>query len=149
MATVTEHYDNLLADHYSWMFGGFDTRVAAMHRFFEGYGIMPARSGMAIDLGAGSGFQSLALAGLGFRVVAVDLSQKLLDELEAHREARAVEIVHDDFLAFAARNEGPVEFCVCMGDTLLHMESFERVALLLWRGFPGAGGRRQIRPHFP
>ena len=48
-------------------------------------GITPARSGRAVDLGAGCGFQSIPLARLGFAVTAIDIDRKLLDEL--HRNA--------------------------------------------------------------
>jgi hypothetical protein len=54
MATVTEHYENLLADYYSWMFGDFTAKVAANREFFIAQGMVPQRSGGAVDLGAGS-----------------------------------------------------------------------------------------------
>jgi SAM-dependent methyltransferase len=143
MATVEEHYENLLADYYSWMFGDFDAKVEASRQFFSYYDIVPAKCGVAVDLGAGPGFQSLALAQLGFRVVAVDLSRKLLDELEGKRGDLPVTTVRDDMLNFPAHCPDPVELCVCMGDTLPHLESPDRVAALFDKAYQAleAGGR--------
>jgi methylase of polypeptide subunit release factors len=54
-------------------------------------------TGVALDLGCGSGFQSVALADIGFRqVIAVDTSAKLLAELETHRADRAIQTLLAD-----------------------------------------------------
>ncbi|MBI1919589.1 MAG: class I SAM-dependent methyltransferase [Geobacter sp.] len=143
MATAAEHYKNLLADHYSWMCGGFDAKVRSNLEFFTTQGITPRGSGGAVDLGAGPGFQSIPLAQLGFKVLAVDLSRKLLDELESNRQGFPITLIHDDLLNFPAHCEGPAEVCVCMGDTLPHLETFDQVRLLLERVYRSleCGGR--------
>ena len=82
MASVKEHYQSHLSDYYSWMYGGFELKVSENRRFFQDQHVRPEHSGLAVDLGAGSGFQSIPLAELGFKVTAIDLSQKLLDELK-------------------------------------------------------------------
>ncbi len=84
MPSVTEHYANILADHYSWLFGGFGEKAEENRQFFATQGISPHRNGVALDLGCGSGFQSIPLAQLGFRVLALDLSPTLLAELTPH-----------------------------------------------------------------
>ncbi len=127
---VSEHYENLLAQYYSWMFGDYGARVEANRSFFSSNGITPRKSGSAVDLGAGSGFQSMALAQLGFKVTAVDLSRKLLDEPKGRRATLPISFIHDDLLNFAAHCPAPVELIVCMGDTLPHLESPEDVVLL-------------------
>src|SRR5580704_7633264 len=81
-----EHYKNQLARHYTWMFGDLDSQVAAQKALFERHKIRPESSGVALDLGCGSGFQSVALWQLGFDVRAVDTSEELLEEL-LHRNA--------------------------------------------------------------
>lgn len=143
MTTVAEHYENLLAAHYSWLFGDFGAKVDANRRFFVSRRIQPEKSGIAVDLGAGPGFQSIPLAEAGFKVLAVDLSRKLLNELHDKMGALPITAIHDDMLNFAAHCEAPVELCVCMGDTLPHLENFDQVRLLfkeVYR-FLEAGGR--------
>jgi len=143
MATrsIAEHYDQHLAEHYSWLFGGLPERVEENLRTFEALGWKPTASARALDIGAGSGFQSIPLARLGYSVTAVDLSRKLLDELSAHAEASAsgarealpIVTVCDDILRWVASREAPrdLELCVCMGDTLTHLPSFGDVQRLL------------------
>ncbi len=73
MATVKEHYEQVLSDVYSWMFGGYSAEIERNIDFFKRHKIEPEQSGIAIDLGAGCGFQSISLAKAGFSVTAVDL----------------------------------------------------------------------------
>lgn len=133
MAMAAEHYENLLADHYSWMCGGFDARVRSNLAFFSAHGIAARGSGVAVDLGAGSGFQSIPLAQLGYKVLAVDLSRKLLDELNGKRGGLPITPIHDGLLNFPAHCEGPIELCICMGDTLPHLATFEQLQILFAR----------------
>ncbi|HEU4642893.1 MAG TPA: class I SAM-dependent methyltransferase [Gemmatimonadaceae bacterium] len=131
MSGVAEHYEALLAERYSWMFGDFEARVAAQRSLLQRLGVPapgPSSGRRALDLGAGSGFQSLALAEMGYRVTAVDTSRRLLAELEARRGALPIEVVHADMLdvldvpaVAAAREAGGYDVAVCMGDTLTHL----------------------------
>ena len=124
MANVEQHYDQVLADVYSWMYGGFDAALARYTEFFARRGILPARSGRAVDLGAGCGFQSIPLARLGFAVTAIDLDRKLLEELRGHAGDAEIDIVRDDLLALRPPRRGaPLELVVCMVDTLVHLPS--------------------------
>jgi hypothetical protein len=43
MATVEEHYDRLLADVYSWMYGGWGAALERYTEFFAARGIVPRR----------------------------------------------------------------------------------------------------------
>src|SRR5437773_2498373 len=115
MASVEEHYKNLLARHYSWMCGGHETKVPECLRFFEAHAIVPRGCRKALDLGCGSGFQSLALAQLGFEVLSLDTSAELLDELRAHSQNQRITVVQGDMRAaelYTARS--PFEIVVCM-----------------------------------
>src|SRR6185312_5464285 len=97
MTTVREHYDVLLAEHYSRMFGDFEVKAEEQRALLERLGVTAASPGaLAVDLGCGSGFQSVALARLGYRVLAVDFSGRLLDELTARTRGLAVEAVAGD-----------------------------------------------------
>lgn len=128
MSKVSEHYEKLLARYYSWMFGDFNGRVKDNRRFFELYDIVPHGAGRAIDLGAGPGFQSIALAQLGFTVIAIDLSRELLEELRSKKDTLPITTVQDDMLNFRMHCPDPAHVIVCMGDTLPHLESLDRVA---------------------
>ena len=128
MAIASEHYENLLADYYSWMCGSAEMKIAENRHFFQSHNVAPELSKNAIDLGAGSGFQSIPLAEAGFQVIAIDQSGKLLNELEQRYKGRNIQTIRDDMLRFSRHAIFPVEMVICMGDTLTHLDSIEQVA---------------------
>jgi 2-polyprenyl-3-methyl-5-hydroxy-6-metoxy-1,4-benzoquinol methylase len=130
MATVAEHYNRVLADVYSWMYGGWDAQLARYTEFFAARGIAPRASKRAIDLGAGCGFQAIPLARLGFDVKAIDLDRKLLAELEAHVDGEKIETICADLVEFRRHAPQSAELIVCMVDTLLHLQTQEAVTSL-------------------
>ena len=130
MATVEEHYEDHLAQYYSWLFGDFDEIVEANRQFFIVHKLIPGNSKIALDLGAGSGFASIALAEIGYSVIAIDLCQALLDELKCHSGSLDITPIKDDLLNFTAHCPESAGLCVCMGDTLTHLDSFENVKSL-------------------
>ncbi len=147
MPTAADHYRNLLAHHYSWMFGlSLEEKITEQRAILEPL-LKDAPRGLAVDLGSGPGFQSLALAQLGFSpVLAIDSSAGLLSELEAalrsHSPHANVETHNADMLElgeFVAPSTAAVT--VCMGDTLTHLPNldsirhlFSAVATALARG---------------
>jgi len=136
--SVRDHYDQVLAEHYSRMFGDFDAKVAEQRALLERVGVRAGRGdATAVDLGCGSGFQSLALAGLGFRVLAIDFSQPLLAELRSRARDLPVEAIAGDIRDVARLVPALVELVVCMGDTLSHLEREDD----LTRVFDGAAAR--------
>lgn len=62
MAIVFEHYDKVLSDVYSWIFGGFEIAIQRNAEFIIEHNLRPEGSAIAIDLGSGCGFQSIPLA---------------------------------------------------------------------------------------
>jgi len=130
MPTVEEHYNGLLSDVYSWMYGGWDASLARYTEFFKSRGIAPHGSKRAVDLGAGCGFQAIPLARLGFAVTAIDLDRKLLAELDRHKGDANVETVCADIVDFRRHAPKTTELIVCMVDTLLHLESQAAVTQL-------------------
>lgn len=143
MAEVADHYQRLLADCYSWMHGDFDARAERERAFLEQHGLRAGAAGaadVAVDLGAGSGHQSVALARLGWRVRAIDSSARLLDELRRRAAGLDVAVVEDDLSDFARHLDGPAGAIVCMGDTLTHLPSVESVRRLF------AGARASLAP---
>ncbi|MFE0527168.1 class I SAM-dependent methyltransferase [Micromonospora parva] len=132
---MNPHYDGFLAGHYTWMFGApYPDLVEEQLGALRLAGVAePSSTGLAVDLGCGSGFQSVALARLGYpSVLAVDSSAKLLAELELHASDHpAIRVVHDDLGQVAANlSAGTVELAVCMGDTLTHLPDRRAVTQL-------------------
>ena len=126
MANVPDHYSQLLARHYVWMTGmPFDAKVAEQKDIIR-TALDSASNGLAIDYGCGPGFQAIALAEMGFApVIAVDSSAELLDELNARKGAWDIELEQADITQFETGPKAVV--AVCMGDTLTHLESKDRV----------------------
>lgn len=131
MVSVEEHYDNLLAAYYSWISGGFDSKIKEHRAFFRNHGIRPSDSGVAVDLGAGSGFQSIPLAEAGFKVIALDTNRQLLTKLKEKAKKLSVVTIRDSMLNFSRHSPPEIEVAVCMGDTLTHLQNLEQVQQLL------------------
>lgn len=131
MAGVEEHYENLLAPYYTWICGGSDSNLKKNRTFLHDHGVNPARSGVAVDLGAGSGFQSIPLAELGFHVIAIDVSHELLKQLKENAADLPIVTVQDNLLHFNAHTPTQVELIVCMGDTLTHLRTQKEVRELI------------------
>lgn len=115
MATVKQHYDEVLSDVYTWMFGGFENEIQRNVEFFNERQLSPKGSGNAVDLGSGCGFQSIPLAKLGYSVTAIDLDSKLLDKLKRNSENLKISTIQGDLVDFDKSING-VELFVCMTD---------------------------------
>lgn len=130
--SAIEHYQILLASHYTWMSGDFATKVDQQQALFTRLGVAPAATAEAVDLGCGSGFQSIALARLGFSVTAIDTNAQLLAELDQHAEGLPIRTVQHDLSDLASCSALPskADYAVCMGDTLSHLPSSAAVTSL-------------------
>jgi 2-polyprenyl-3-methyl-5-hydroxy-6-metoxy-1,4-benzoquinol methylase len=124
---VKDHYDNHLANFYSWMAGDFNELLINNERFFRENDIRPRANGVAFDLGCGHGPQSIALAKAGFAVRAVDFNRQLLDELASRAHSLSIKRIKDDVLHFLGHTTERAELIVCMGDTLTHLVSLADV----------------------
>lgn len=131
MTNVADHYEQLLAEHYTWMFGSFEEKVAEQQALFNHWGIFADGVKTALDLGCGPGFQSIALADLGFRVTAIDLSQRLLAELVGRKGERTIVALQGDIRDVLQLVDTSFDVIACMGDTLPHLESKDDVIRLL------------------
>src|SRR5260370_29457209 len=133
MSDVQDHYSNLLAKHYTWMFGvSFAAKVAEQKAILQDALQSAAdRSarGMVVDLGSGSGFQTVALAEMGYSpVLAVDTSQSLLKELQSHGDNLSVQTICNDLLKLSEFvSPATAKAVVCMGDTITHLGSKDEV----------------------
>lgn len=130
MSSAKDHYDNHLAEFYSWMAGDFTAKVKENEEFFKVNNILPFNNKIALDLGSGHGFQSCALSSLGFNVTAVDFSKKLLDEVKQNSTDK-VETIEADITDFKAYSPLEPELIVCMGDTLTHLNSLNDIENLI------------------
>jgi SAM-dependent methyltransferase len=133
MASVAEHYDRVLADHYAAMIGDFESAAAVETALFTGIGLGDGSGSAAIDLGCGTGLQSVPLARLGWRVTGIDSSAKLLAELEQRRGDLPIAIIQGELLDTLHVWPSPVAAILCMGDTLTHLPSREAVGALFRR----------------
>jgi 2-polyprenyl-3-methyl-5-hydroxy-6-metoxy-1,4-benzoquinol methylase len=120
---IQHHYDNILRDSYSWMFGDFDAKVSQTERFFNELNLTPSLNRLAVDIGAGSGFQTIPLLRRGFAVHSVDVSAALLKELQSRVVSQSLFIHQQEATVFLSLFESSIELLVCMGDTLTHFAS--------------------------
>ena len=123
-----DHYDHHLGAFYAWMTGDFQDGQMKAQSFFARHAITPKAGKIALDLGAGHGLQSVALARLGFDVIAVDFNQHLLDALHMNKGDLPVTVVNDDIVHYLECTPPAAAVGVCMGDTLTHFEKIEQVA---------------------
>ena len=133
MKSVRNHYDEFLAPVYSWILGDFENAYQANVEFFESLGLSTEHVDLAVDLGCGPGCQSLPLAERGFRVVAIDFCQELLDELTERAGDLQITTVCDDLIEFDNHIDEPPGLIVCMGDTLVHLPDTASVDKLIDR----------------
>jgi SAM-dependent methyltransferase len=136
MPSVTDHYRQLLSEHYVWMFGiSFEEKVAEQKALLERVLNTlkpPVLRGPALDLGSGPGFQSIALAQLGFSpVIAIDTSAELLAELQASRGSYSIDTRVADIASLKSIDlPAAPTIAVCMGDTLTHLSTRDDVESL-------------------
>jgi SAM-dependent methyltransferase len=132
MANVNEHYENFLSGVYSWMQGGYNQALEQNRAFFVKHSLnTPSGSGIALDLGAGCGFQSIPLADFGYTVMAVDTDAGLLEELKANCNGLPITCLKQDISNISSFISAQPEIVICMTDTVLHLESKEQVTSLL------------------
>ena len=121
--TVKQHYDSHLGFFYSWMLGDFESHKNKFIEFCTSQQILPQYTGAALDLGAGNGIQSVALAKIGFSVTAIDFNEHLLTEIAGYKKTLPIEIINDDLQNVLYYKDKNPELIVCCGDTISHLDS--------------------------
>lgn len=128
--TAKEHYENHLGHFYSWMAGDFQLKCNEFRNLLNENSILPSSNKLAVDLGAGHGLQSIPLAELGFKVLAIDFNQHLLDELDVNAKDLNIRTINDDIRHARNLRDRP-ELIVCCGDTLSHLNDKTEIKTLL------------------
>ena len=118
---VSDHYERLLGPVYSWMIGDVEAATARADAELDAIGLSAHATGTALDLGAGFGMHSLPLARRGYKVLAIDTYEPLLQELRSRAGALAIETVNADLLDLRTYISQPADVILCMGDTLTHL----------------------------
>jgi SAM-dependent methyltransferase len=127
-ADVKAHYNDLLGPVYSWTLGDFDARVSASAKLI-GETIGASHHGKrALDLGCGTGVQTLALCRLGFAVTGVDFSEEILKEYRERTRAADVSLLVADIANFEAGRD--FDMALCFGDTVSHLQTWDAVRAL-------------------
>jgi SAM-dependent methyltransferase len=132
MSSVAAHYETLLAPVYLWMSGGIDSALALGASDLDGFA---GRGGLAVDLGAGFGMHAIPLARAGYRVLAIDSSPYLIEQLRSFSKGLDVQAVISDLLQFPEYlpPNQKADLVLCMGDTLTHLPDETAVAELVQR----------------
>lgn len=130
MTPTRNHYEKILAGHYTWMSGGRRINHEKNTVFFRDAGIRAKPGSHAVDLGCGPGFHAIPLAHMGFSVTGIDQSAKLLEELAGEKGDLPIRTIQDDLMNFDRHSPGGSDLILCMGDTLTHLDSRETVTRL-------------------
>jgi 2-polyprenyl-3-methyl-5-hydroxy-6-metoxy-1,4-benzoquinol methylase len=78
---VRAHYDRLLEERYLWAYSDINEGTQSAAAMLDRLSILATSSRTALDLGCGPGYFSLALSQRGFRVTAIDLSERFLADI--------------------------------------------------------------------
>ncbi|MBL8892808.1 MAG: class I SAM-dependent methyltransferase [Planctomycetaceae bacterium] len=130
-STVAEHYASHLAPIYSWMVGDFGAACAHASGFYDAISLPDGNGRTAIDLGCGHGVHAIPLGQRGYRVIAIDTSTRLLQDLRSNIDNLTVTTISADLMTFRDHIDSEPSLIVCMGDTLTHLPSFDAVARLV------------------
>lgn len=131
MNTVSDHYSQLLAPVYTWMSGSVEAALDAGKTEIDELQLQLPTGALVADLGAGFGKHAIPLARAGMRVLAVDSSTELLQELDRLSTGLAIESVADDLLSFRTHLKEKAAAVLCMGDTLTHLPEHTHLDFLV------------------
>ena len=127
MDSVEEFYDRLAPDYDAMT--TFEKRFVQEGPFFRLL-VQRYHIASALDAGCGTGFHSIVLSSLGVSVTAVDISARMLLELQRHMTGlgRDVRTVQAQFADLPAHITERFDAVFCMGNTLAHLRTREEPA---------------------
>lgn len=131
-STYLSHYEKLLARHYTWIYGSIEEGKSLATKILTELIGDTKHNGLAMDLGCGPGYFSLALATLGYRVASIDTSEFLLETLNGAKDIGDDIITHfADMREFLKNSQAEsAQLITIMGDTIAHLESEEELTAL-------------------
>jgi len=140
MNSAEQHYEQLLARVYAWSVASAGDPTERAERWLREHGLLDAER--YLDLGAGFGAHVLPLLAAGKQVTAVDFNAELLAQLAAAASgAPRLSLARADLVDYLeASGESRWDVILCLGDTLTHLDSTDRVERLL------ASAVRHLKP---
>lgn len=126
MASVRDHYSQLLGQHYHHLAPSLEDAT----RSLVSLGVPKAAAGggwQAIDLGSGTGVYTKALNGLGYRAEGLDTCSALV--AKARGDYPDCQFYESDILVYQPAH--PLNACLLLGDTVRHLPTLTSVHSLV------------------
>lgn len=126
MASVRDHYSNLLGQHYHHLAPRLDEAERQLTAF--GIAKVPEGAGrQAVDLGSGTGVYTAALSRLGYRATGIDTCSALV--AKARSDWPTATFNESDILVY--QPAAPLTACVLLDDTVRHLPTLTSVHSLV------------------
>lgn len=125
-SSIEQFYDELSSD-YDLM-TGFTNRFKKERPYFRLL-IEQHKIKTILDAGSGTGFHALLLAQLGAEVTAVDVSSKMLAQLQAHSDQLALSLrtIQTNFEALDQVVNETFDAVMCMGNSVAHLLTLKQL----------------------
>ena len=134
-----EHLDPRFVAGYDRKAGDSASQDAAV---LPGLGL--SSGAVVVDMGAGTGTFALAAAALGYRVIAIDVSEAMLRAVARKAEGRGLELVQAGMLTY--EHDGPQADFVYSRNALHHLPDFwKAIALRRMASILRPGGHLRLR----
>ncbi len=128
----TEKFYNSIADKYDWLFSNWKQTMEDEMKIIVPV-LRERKVKTVLDCACGTGLQSVGLLKANFKVIASDLSEKMLEQavLNAGKEGFDLPTVRLDFRNLDSHLSEKFDAVLCMGNSLPHMSTDEDVKAAL------------------
>ncbi len=118
-AALDHNYDKMTRDHSRW-----DSVKDQYEQLLETY--KPKR---ILDVGCGTGGEAITLASMGYSLVGIDGSDRLIEIAHNKAKDREVEVEFnvDDMTVLESISDESVDMIICRGNTLPHLLTMENM----------------------
>jgi SAM-dependent methyltransferase len=125
---MSKHKDvfDIEAEYYDLIWGSYDygKEVAILHKFFKNEGVK-----RILDVGCGTGNHAILLAPLGYEVVAIDLSRKMIEKAKKKDLSNRVCFIVADVRKMDIKEK--FDSVICLGLTFSHFITKREVEKVL------------------